>query len=148
MTRKFLYAMGGIVFLIVAVSYALRVYAQVSSAIFSLMLVSVGLVTFYGTISAGAKDRRLSKQDIRMAIVISMLTTYIVLVGTVVFFNKGSALPPIAQTMITHFTTIVGVVIAFYFGAEAYEAANKQVKEEADEDDSDDLKKDKPKKKK
>jgi arginine exporter protein ArgO len=29
-------------------------------------------------------------------------------------------MPPIAQTMITNFTTVVGIVIAFYFGASAF----------------------------
>ncbi|MBI5841253.1 MAG: hypothetical protein HZB19_14235 [Chloroflexi bacterium] len=135
MKQKNLYWMAGLVFLIVVISYALNVYLQVSNVILSLMLVAVGLVTFYGTIGMGVnkKDRKLSKYDLRLAIVLSLITVYIVLVGTVVFFKKGGELPPIAQTMITHFTTVIGVVIAFYFGAEAYEAVNKPVEESEEE---------------
>lgn len=125
MNQRNLIWMAGMNFLIVMVCYGLRVYLEVTSAILSAMLVAVGLLTFYGMAGFGTKDHKLSKHDIRLAIVFALITMYIVLAGTVIFFSKGGELPPITQTMISHFTTIVGVVIAFYFGAEAYEAANK-----------------------
>lgn len=137
MKAKSLYWMAGLIFLIVVVCYVLVVYLHVSNAAFSLMLVSVGLVTFYGTMGMGinGRHRKLSKYDVRLAIVISLITVYIVLVGTVVFFKKGAELPPIAQMMITHFTTVVGVVIAFYFGTEAYEAVHKSVEKPAEDEE-------------
>ncbi|MBN2117530.1 MAG: hypothetical protein JW730_13215 [Anaerolineales bacterium] len=137
MKAKNFYWMAGLLFLIVVVCYVLVVYLHVSNAALSLMLVSVGLVTFYGTMGMGItnRHRRLSKYDIRLAIVISLITVYIVLVGTVVFFTKGGDLPPIAQTMITHFTTVVGVMIAFYFGAEAYEAVHRSAEKPAEDED-------------
>ncbi len=136
MTRKRLYWMAGLVFLTVLVCYILNVYFMVSNVVLSIMLVATGLITFYGAMGGGLSDRKLSKYDIRLAIVLSLITVYIVLVGTVVFFKRGSELPPIAQTMITHFTTIIGVVIAFYFGAEAYEAVNKPAVDSSDTTDT------------
>jgi len=90
----------------------------------SLMMVVAGLITFFGFISLGIKkgDENLSKTEIRLAIVVSVMTMYLLLVGTVSFFAQGGDLPIITDTMIGHFTTIVGVVIAFYFGTAAYEA--------------------------
>jgi hypothetical protein len=109
---------------------------SVSRALLSLMMIAIGLVTFYGVIGIGLSDKShtLSKNDLRLAIVISVITLYLVLVGTVSFFSKGGDLPVITETMINHFTTIVGVVIAFYFGTAAYEAVNKKATEKpADE---------------
>lgn len=140
MKQKNLYWMAGLVFLIVVICYALVIYLHVSDVALSLMLVAVGLVTFYGTMGMGInkKDRKLSKYDIRLAIVLSLITVYIVLVGTVVFFKKGGELPPIAQIMITHFTTVIGVMLAFYFGAEAYEAVNKPAADKPEEESVED----------
>lgn len=111
-----------------------------NAATFSLMLVAVGLVTFYGFMALGNRDNSLSKGDVRLAIVASTITTYLVLVGTVAFFRKESGLPEISSTVLNHFTTIVGVVIAFYFGTAAYEAVHKGSKEsggESNEESSD-----------
>ena len=97
-----------------------------SRAFLSLMMVIVGLLTFFGFIGLGVKpgDDKLSKTETRLAIVVSVMTMYFVLVGTVSFFAQGGELPDITDTMIEHFTTIVGVVIAFYFGTAAYEAVH------------------------
>ncbi len=101
MKEKNLYWIAGLDLLIVAVCYALNVYLHITNAILSLMFITVGLVTFYGIVRMGisGNDRTLSKYDIRLAIVISLLTMYIVLVGTVSFFKEGGELPPITETI-------------------------------------------------
>jgi hypothetical protein len=58
--------------------------------------------------------------DIRATIAISLVVEYMVAAGFTIFFDTGKELPPIAQSFITNFTSIVGVVIAFYFGSSAY----------------------------
>jgi hypothetical protein len=46
---------------------------------------------------------------------------YLIIVALVAFIKHGyEQIAPITQTMVTSFTTIVGVVVAFYFGASAY----------------------------
>lgn len=58
---------------------------------------------------------------LRRAIAGSIVVEYLVLVGVVAFWEGGpETLPPITQALITSFTTVVGVVIAFYFGSSAY----------------------------
>jgi hypothetical protein len=58
---------------------------------------------------------------VRTTIALSLVVEYIVLIGIVSTFISGpKELPGITQTMISSFTTIVGVVIAFFFGASAY----------------------------
>jgi hypothetical protein len=67
-----------------------------------------------------------SPEHIRATIAISIVVEYMVLVGVVAFFhwNQPSGdttfIPQVTQTLVTNFTSIVGVVIAFFFGASAY----------------------------
>jgi len=105
------------------------------------MMVIVGTVAFYGFISLGvdANDKNLSKSDVRLATVVAIITFYLALVGTVSNYApraESSVSPEITTTLINHFTNIVGVVIAFYFGTEVYLAvqnqANKSNSEEPD----------------
>ena len=70
--------------------------------------------------------RTSSEGVLRGAIATAIVVQYLVLVGIVAFFGRGpEQLPPITQTMISSFTTIVGVVVAFYFGSSAYVEAEK-----------------------
>jgi len=63
----------------------------------------------------------------RTAITAAIVTVYLVLVGLVAFMTKGpKELLPITETMLTSFTSIVGVVLTFYFGASAYIQVQKK----------------------
>ena len=108
-----------------------------SVAVFSLMLIAVGLISFYGAMGMGFgnKDNTLSKGDVRLAIVIALITMYIVLTGTVAFFRGNTTLPEVSSTILGHFTNIVGVVIVFYFGTTAYEAVHKPPAKPEEEDE-------------
>lgn len=58
---------------------------------------------------------------IRATIAIAIVVEYMVLVGMAAFlWTSPGELPPLAQTFITNFTSVVGIVIAFYFGSSAY----------------------------
>ena len=140
-----LYRMGILIFLVVVLGIGANLYftvnpiekVNVGRAILSLMMIAVGLIPFYGVMGLGLsnRDRSLSKQEIRLAIVIAIITMYLVMVGTVTFFTSGKDLPPITETILNHFTTVVGVLIAFYFGATAYEAVHKQENQSDDKPD-------------
>ena len=135
--REMIYTIGGLNLVIVLLSFTLfRIYLHMS--ILSAMLILVGLVSFFGFIGLGVheNDQELSKEDIRVAIVISLVTFYLTVVGTVSMFARTIDWPEITQTMITHFTSIIGVVIAFYFGTEAYIAVYGKSSGESDTADS------------
>ncbi len=95
-----------------------------SDAPLSVVVVASGVISFIVllTLTQTDKDRwEISESSMRTAIAGTIVIVYLVLVGIVAFFKVGPAsLPPISQTLVTNFTTIVGVVIAFYFGASAY----------------------------
>jgi protein-S-isoprenylcysteine O-methyltransferase Ste14 len=88
---------------------------------FVAMGVGTGAITFFGLLilcQTSEERWKLPEDSMRTVIAGTIVVEYLALVGTVAFFVQGE-MPPITQTMITNFTTIVGIVIAFYFGASA-----------------------------
>ena|SRR5579885_573595 len=79
-------------------------------------------VFFLGLERSEPRTSRTVEGSLRGAIAAGIVVQYMVLVSLVVFFMRtgNDDLAPLAQTMVSSFTTIVGVVIAFYFGASAY----------------------------
>jgi hypothetical protein len=63
---------------------------------------------------------RLSESAMRTAIASAFIAEYVALVSMVAFSKESGDLPAVGQTLVTNFTQLVGVVIAFYFGASAY----------------------------
>jgi len=93
------------------------------NAYLSMALLAIGIITFFSLLGYGT-----GPEDMRTAIAGAIVTVYLVLVADVAFFalagEEKLSLHPITETMITSFTTIVAIVIPFYFGASAYAQAN------------------------
>jgi hypothetical protein len=104
----------------------------------NLTLIFVALITFFGFLMRGeAKggNSLIDKGGMRTAITATVITVYLVLVGMVAFMvTAPEKMPTITTTMLTNFTTIVGVVIAFYFGASAYIQAQEKSESRKDSD--------------
>jgi arginine exporter protein ArgO len=102
---------------------------------FIIIAVGTAVTCFFGLLilTQTKEDRwEVTEESMRTAIAGTIVITYLVLVGIVAFFVAGpkqAELPGITQTMITNFTTIVGTVVAFYFGASAYVQAKREKKE-------------------
>jgi uncharacterized membrane protein len=95
-------------------------------------LIAVAVITFYGFLWYETRRHdAISESDMRRAITVSLVTVYLVLVGVVAFYtpvdpNSGRKLPDISNTMISSFTTLVAIVVPFYFGASAYVQAKRE----------------------
>jgi hypothetical protein len=76
----------------------------------------------------GEERWKITGESMRTAMAGAIVVEYLALVGTLAFFVQGE-MPPIAQTMITNFTTVVGIVIAFYFGASAFVQLQREKQE-------------------
>jgi hypothetical protein len=88
-------------------------------------IIATGILTFFGILfyaMPNAPDDSLQDRVLRLAITSSITTMYLTLVGFGVFMRKPAdqATDPLAQSLITSFSSVVGVVIAFYFGTGAY----------------------------
>jgi len=57
---------------------------------------------------------------IRRIVLTIFIAEYIALVSMVAFSKESGDLPDVGKTLVTNFTQLVGVVVAFYFGASAY----------------------------
>ena len=90
----------------------------------SIAIVISAIVSFFGLLYLGSLDQeawKFTDRSMRTAIAGAIVIEYLALVGIVAFFTKGpEELPPISKKIITSFTAIVAVVIAFYFGSTTY----------------------------
>ena len=102
---------------------------------FSIVVAGTGIIAFFGLYDIALnKDGKARDKEsaLRFAIAGSIVLEYIVLVGVVAFFNEGpEKMPVITQTMLSNFTAVVGVVIAFYFGSSAYIQRNVKSEDES-----------------
>jgi hypothetical protein len=84
---------------------------------------ATSIITFFGFLMLGAgvnKNDPLNDRNLRFAIASSVVITYLVVVGMCTFFVKMDKMPQITSVLLTSFTSMVGIVVAFYFGASAY----------------------------
>lgn len=111
----------------IAVCIALGVYLD-TDATLSVAVVAIGLLTFSYFITRPIHPaQQLPDGSLRDAIAATVVIEYVVLVGIVAFFGRGATtLPPLTQSLISSFTSIVGIVVAFYFGTSAYLEAGKR----------------------
>jgi hypothetical protein len=92
---------------------------------------AIGVVTFFGMLSIGGGFEKMTgketKDRIRDAIAATFIVVYVVLLGLLAFgvFVTGQKPSPIADTLVTNFTVLMGVVIAFYFGTTTYEKVKR-----------------------
>jgi hypothetical protein len=56
----------------------------------------------------------------RRAIASAVLILYLILVGTFAFWRQDQTMAEESKLLLNNFTTTVGIVIVFYFGASAY----------------------------
>ncbi len=93
----------------------------------SAALIITALSSFVGILALqqkGATGWELSESIVRTTVAGMFFITYIVMVALVIFWTNdasaGKQLPQITQTLLTNFTTVTGIVVAFYFGSSAY----------------------------
>lgn len=91
----------------------------------SFTTIAIAFITFFGLLHIGMQEKQSSSitdKDMRTAITASIIVTYLTMTGMAAFFGNNAVkeLPPLTQLLLTNFTTVVSIVIAFYFGSTAY----------------------------
>ena len=85
-----------------------------------LMLIVVGLATFFGTLAlpGGTEpDGTVRERRIRFCIAATLVVIYIVYFGTTAFWKEEVS--ALEKEMISTLTTLLSIVLPFYFGASA-----------------------------
>ncbi len=128
-TTVWLAAMGGTLAFIVGLGiYLAEVIGRDSPLSVALACVGISAFLFLLKIkSVDSRSNRLTEATMRFAIAGAIVIEYLVLVAVVAFFRETPEdLHPLTKTLIGNFTTIVGIVIAFYFGSSAYAQSNRK----------------------
>ena len=84
---------------------------------------AIGIITFFGVLTLSnvlSRSSALEKGEVRKALAVSIIFVYFSLLG--ITFSGRLADTEVGTTVIGHFTTLVGVIIAFYFGSRAVES--------------------------
>jgi hypothetical protein len=115
---------GVVVIGVVLNSFVAPLFDFIPPGIFlSLALVATAVITFFGFLWRGNGNPPVGEEDMRIAITVSIVTVYLVLIGLVAFLpeqpNQGQ-MPAITSTMLTSFTALVAIVVPFYFGVSGY----------------------------
>jgi membrane protease YdiL (CAAX protease family) len=103
---------------------------------------AIGVITFFGMLSIGDGFEKMTGKDkkdrIRDAITATFIVVYVVLLGLLAFqhFASEQKTSPIADTLVTNFTVLMGVVIAFYFGTTTYEKVKGVAGEDAQKNEA------------
>ncbi|PXF57575.1 MAG: hypothetical protein C4B58_09305 [Deltaproteobacteria bacterium] len=118
-----------IILLIVAgLGYVCSVLLKHTSYL-SYSMLAISLISFFGFLwiySCENHEFKVDEKSLRNTIATSITIVYLSLVTTVVFFKEEQKeLPEITETLLSNFTVIVGIIIAFYFGSTAIEKLKK-----------------------
>ena len=115
--------MGGGILAANGVAVFLRHYYK-NPALLGLAVGATAVITFVGILALCQEPDgpwKITERTMRTAMAASIMAQYQALVAIVAFFSAESEKPSeISQTLISNFTTVVGIVIAFYFGASAF----------------------------
>ena len=97
-------------------------FSEFKDILLSFALIATPLITFLGFIWLGKAFLKLepSLGVFRTAITAAVITEFFVLLALSIFLADETAMLPIQEKLVDNFTTIMGVVIAFYFGSSAY----------------------------
>lgn len=89
----------------------------------SICAMILALVTFFGLLAASESSGRgwgLNKGGMRGAIAATILVVYFFVLSMSAFVPYNADMPEMMKTMVGTFTTILAIMIPFYFGASAY----------------------------
>jgi hypothetical protein len=85
------------------------------------------------TQKTGGTDWKLTDAELRPTLAGTLILVYFALLGMVAFWQptnneEAKQLLEVTKTMVGNFTTLIGAVVAFYFGSSAYLQAKKSPK--------------------
>jgi len=96
----------------------------------------IALVTFFGLLAVSESSGRgwgLNKGSMRGAVAATILVVYLNVLSMNAFAPYQAAMSDMMKTMVDSFTTIVSIMIPFYFGASAY-VQSRSIKVDKDKD--------------
>lgn len=109
-------------------------YIQQLGSVLAVTAIVLGLTTYFGFVAISQsqnKEWATNIGSIRTAITSSVLAIYFFILSVSILLQP-EALGEFGKTMVNTFTTIVGIIIPFYFGASVYAQIHTPCKNEED----------------
>ena len=114
-------------------------YNQQLGSILAVTAIVLGLTTYFGFMAISqSQDKGWAANigSMRTAITSAILTIYFFILSVSILLQP-EALGEFGKTMVNTFTTIVGIIIPFYFGASAYTQVHAPGKNKEDSQEGD-----------
>lgn len=112
-----------------AIFHSLRITGERAWLNFS--IAAIAIVVFFGFVIV-ERESMSESWTLRKPIAATIVVIYLVLVVTFSFYMLENTLSQISQMLLTSFTTVVSIVIAFYFGSSAYIEGKRARKSQKD----------------
>jgi hypothetical protein len=83
---------------------------------------SIGVVTFFGVTAlnrAAQEPQAIDDERLRTAVACSLVISYLYMVAFTTFVGNAPTIGPVTKEFIESFSSVIGITIAFYFGASA-----------------------------
>lgn len=96
--------------------------------ILAMIAILLAFTTYFGFLSISqsiGEGMNSNTGTMRTAIASGILILYFFVISTSIFINRSGTMSDFMNSMISNFTTTIGVIIPFYFGASAYVQARK-----------------------
>lgn len=95
----------------------------------------MAIVSFFGLLLARYESRTggIGEASLRFAVAASLIIVYLAVVASSAFYGpvgQPQELHPLTREMITSFTAVIGIVVAFFFGSSAYLEGKKNQKDD------------------
>lgn len=114
---------GMVDLIVIALGMGAVMFLGLSHGFYAYAMIACALITFFGFLWLGfdtSGQSEISAAAMRNAITASVMALYLSLVGFQAFYSRESTPNPMAQTLVSNFTTLVGAITAFYFTSTAY----------------------------
>jgi len=96
--------------------------------VLAMIAILLAFTTYFGFLSISQSMGQGINSDtgtMRTAIASGILVPYFFIISTAIFINRSGIMSDFMQSMINNFTTTIGVIVPFYFGASAYVQSRK-----------------------
>lgn len=107
--------------------------------VISITAFAIGVVTFFGItdMNRSGQDQNILKgENLRTAIACSLIISYLFIVCFTAFVKTAEVTGGVTQYFVNSFSNVIGITIAFYFGASAAAQIFTKDKQDAYEKDS------------
>lgn len=127
----------GIANILIAIAglYMFKFLIPGSGTILAMTAIAIAFITYFGFVAISqSQDKGWAANigSMRTAIASGVLALYFFILPISIFLKQDVDMSSFGQTMVNNFTTTIGIIIPFYFGASVYAQVHSSDKDDGD----------------